>query len=91
MGTWAQFDNATGQSRPIADTRSETARMQAPAGLPTAAGSFIEVSLSAESPAHPAWQQPIKVHFRRDGAAWKLVGLERVPGGAKPGSPTTSP
>ena len=77
--SWLQFDNATGQTRPIADTESDTAAMQAPAGLPTAPGSFIEVRLSAESQQHPSWREPIRTHFRRDGSGWKLVGLERTP------------
>jgi len=77
--TWSQFDNATGQTRPIGDTQSPTTAMQAPAGLPTGAGSYIEVSLSADSSEHPSWKQPIRTHFRRDGSGWKLVGLERMP------------
>ena len=77
---WAQFDNATGQTRPIGETQSQSTTMQAPSGLPSAPGSFIEVNLSAESAQHPAWRQPIRTHFRREGAGWKLVGLERIPG-----------
>jgi len=78
---WSQFDNATGEARHIADTQSPTTSMQAPAGLPTAADSYLELSLSADSSEHPAWKQPIRTHFRRDGAGWKLVGLERMPAG----------
>jgi hypothetical protein len=37
------------------------------------------VALSAVSPSHPAWAQPIDVYFRRIGTGWKLVGLERMP------------
>jgi len=77
--TWSQFDNATGQTRPIGDTQSPTTAMQAPAGLPTGADSYVEVSLSADSSEHPSWKQPIRTHFRRDGSGWKLVGLERMP------------
>ena len=80
--SWAQFDNTTGQSRPIAETQSETTTIQAPDGLPAAPGSFIEVSISAESQQHPAWRQPIRTHFRRDATGWKLVGLERMPAAA---------
>jgi len=77
--TWSQFDNATGQTRPIGDTQSPTTAMQAPVGLPTGADSYVEVSLSADSSEHPSWKQPIRTHFRRDGSGWKLVGLERMP------------
>ncbi|AMY08996.1 hypothetical protein LuPra_02204 [Luteitalea pratensis] len=76
---WGRFDNATGTSTRIGQTSGSQLRMQAPAGLPTTAGSFIEVELSATDPGHPAWTRPIKVHFRRDGAAWTLVGLQRLP------------
>ena len=80
-GVWSQFDNATGQTRQIAETQSTTTTMQAPAGLPTGTDSFIEVSLSAENAQHPVWKQPIRAYFRRDGSGWKLVGLERMPAG----------
>ena len=80
--SWAQFDNTTGQSRPIAETQSETTTVQAPNGLPAAPGSFIEVNISAESQQHPGWRQPIRTHFRRDATGWKLVGLERMPAAA---------
>jgi hypothetical protein len=55
--------------------------MQAPNGLPAGPGSFVEVNLSAESQEHPSWRQPVRAHFRREGAGWKLVGLERMPEG----------
>ena len=76
---WSQFDNATGQTRQIAETQSATTTMQAPAGLPESAGSYLEVSVSADSSEHPAWKLPVRTHFRREGAGWKLVGLERMP------------
>ena len=84
--TWASFDNTTNTSKPIAETTSANPAMQAPAGLPTAAGSFIEVAISADDGPRPTWKTPIKTHFRRDGATWKLVGLERLPE-QRPASP----
>jgi hypothetical protein len=77
--SWALFDNATGQTRPLSETQSTTTTIEAPSGLPTAAGSFIEVSISADNPAYPTWKQPIRTHFRRQSDGWKLVGLERLP------------
>jgi hypothetical protein len=50
---WFHFDNATGATRPIAETRSATNAMQAPRDLPTVTGSFVEVDISAESASHP--------------------------------------
>jgi hypothetical protein len=40
---------------------------------------FIELELSAQDPNHPSWARPIKVHFKRTGSAWTLVGLQRLP------------
>ncbi len=51
----------------------------APRDLPSAAGSFVEIDISAESAAHPSWRQPVRVHFRRTDSGWKLVGLQRLP------------
>jgi hypothetical protein len=85
-GAWAQFDNNTGQTRPLSETQSQNTTMQAPNGMPTAAGSFVEVSISADSKEHPTWQQPVRTYFRRDGAGWKLVGLERMPQGSVTGA-----
>jgi hypothetical protein len=77
--SWALFDNATGQTRALTETQSTTTTIDAPGGLPAAAGSFIEVSISADNPAYPTWKQPIRTHFRRQADGWKLVGLERLP------------
>jgi hypothetical protein len=77
--SWALFDNATGQTRPLSETQSATTTIEAPSGLPTAAGSFIEVSISADNPLYPTWKEPIRSHFRRQSDGWKLVGLERLP------------
>jgi hypothetical protein len=77
--TWYEFDNATGETRRIADTESATTTIDAPTGLPTAAGRFVEVDISANSREHASWQRPIRTHFRRDATGWKLVGLERMP------------
>jgi hypothetical protein len=87
---WSRFDNATGATSPIAETRSATTTMSAPPDLPSAPGSFVEIDISAESPDHPTWQQPVRTHFRRDAGGWKLVGLARQPdqlAGATPAVP----
>ena len=77
--SWFHFDNATGESRPLSETTSATTTIDAPAGLPTAADSFILVELSADSKEHEAWRLPIRTYFRLDADGWKLVGLERMP------------
>ena len=78
LAVWSVFDNATGSSNSIGQTAGAD-RIDAPAGLPGAPGSYVKVALSAVSPSYPAWAQPIDVHFRRTGTGWKLVGLERMP------------
>ena len=77
--SWLQFDNATGEARPISETESSTTTIDAPSGVPTAPGSFLAVDIAAVSDGHPTWSRPVRTVFRRDGAAWKLVGLERLP------------
>jgi hypothetical protein len=77
--SWMLFDNLTGQTTPLSTSDSQTTTLQAPAGLPTTPGSYIEVDISADLQAYPTWKQPIKVHFRRTGQGWTLVGLERLP------------
>jgi hypothetical protein len=81
---WALFDNATGNTKPLSETESHTTTIEAPQGLPAASGSFVAVDISVESAGNAAWRRPIRTHFRRDGAVWKLVGLERMPDGPSP-------
>jgi hypothetical protein len=78
LATWSRFDNATGATSAIADTRSTETRMAPPRDLPAALGSFVKVDLAAESAEHPSWRQPIRMYFRRTVDGWKLVGLERL-------------
>jgi hypothetical protein len=78
QATWLQFDNATGNTSRVAESRSSTPVMHAPPALPSAIGSFIEVDISAQSASRPSWQQPVRTYFRRTAAGWKLVGLERL-------------
>lgn len=77
--SWFQFDNATGNTRPLTETTSTTTTIDAPAGLPTAADTFVGADISADSKEHEAWRKPVRVYFRRSGNAWQLVGLERMP------------
>jgi hypothetical protein len=77
--SWFRFDNATGETQPLSETQNTTTTIEAPRGLPTAAGSFVAVDLSVDSDAHAAWRLPVRTHFRREGHGWTLVGLERLP------------
>ena len=75
---WMRFDNATGETSPLAETQSMTTAFDAPPSLPTAVGSFIAVDLSADVAGYPTWRRPIRTWFRRSGEGWSLVGLERL-------------
>jgi hypothetical protein len=79
--SWSLFDNNTGQSSTIGTpTRATGGQVQAPAGLPTAAGSFVKVQLTmAQASAKGAAVAPVDVYFRRAADGWRLVGVERLP------------
>lgn len=81
---WFAFDNATGAATPVgmASTVNDT-QGSAPAGIPTAEGAFVRVDIKAIGAPDPSWAVPVHAFFRRDGAAWKLVGFERLPDGGR--------
>jgi hypothetical protein len=74
---WMQFDNATGATTPISETKSSTTTIAPPPGL--AASGFVAVDIAADIDGYPTWKQPVRAYFRRDGGNWKLVGLDRMP------------
>jgi hypothetical protein len=77
--TWFRFDNTTGQSESLgAATPSLDAPVRPPAALPGGSGAFVRVSIRAVQPEHAAWAVPVEVYFRRSGAGWTLVGVERL-------------
>ena len=79
QAVWNRFDNAARTAQPIGSaTPSQSERIQGPADLPKADGTFVKVSVSALESAHPAWAKPVDVYFRRAGGAWRLVGVERL-------------
>jgi len=75
--SWMLFDNATGATKPLSETTSDTTTIPAPGGLPS--GGFVAVDIAADSAEYPAWKQPVRAYFRQDGGGWKLVGLDRLP------------
>jgi hypothetical protein len=77
--SWLRFDNATGETQPIAETRSSTTSIEAPNGLPNGTGSFVAVDIAVDSAGHPTWVRPVRTYFQREASGWKLVGLERMP------------
>jgi len=77
--SWLRFDNATGETQPISETRSSTTTIDAPSGLPTNAGGFVAVDIAVDSAGHPTWVRPARAYFQRESNGWKLVGFERMP------------
>jgi hypothetical protein len=76
---WFAFDNTTGASKPLGESKGAGAGLRAPGALPTAPGAFIKVALSVEGAANNTSAQPVHAYFRRLQSGWKLVGLERLP------------
>jgi hypothetical protein len=75
---WARFDNQTGVATPDGAPQSVTTlSARAPASL--LGEDFVEVRVSARSPQHPAWAEPVTVRFRRGEGGWSLVGMRRGP------------
>ncbi|HUE88600.1 MAG TPA: hypothetical protein VMO26_21185 [Vicinamibacterales bacterium] len=76
--TWHRFDNATGQTEALGPaTTSVGEQMQSPGPLPGGAQAFVKISIRALQPAHAAWAVPVDVYFRRTGATWTVVGIDR--------------
>jgi hypothetical protein len=78
--SWFRFNNTTGQSEPLGPPAASPAGpVRPPAALPGGADAFVRVSIRAVQPAHAAWAVPVDVHFRRNGAGWMVVGVDRMP------------
>ena len=76
---WAAFDNATGATRPIGETRGALNSLAAAPGLDKTTGAFVQIAVAATDQRYPSWGTPVTVYFRRQPQNWKLVGVERLP------------
>ena len=75
---WSVFDNATGQSRFLAETTGSATGIAMPKEVPTTPSVFVKIELSCQGgPA--SWQRPVHAYFRRMNSEWRLVGFERLP------------
>jgi hypothetical protein len=75
--SWMRFDNATGATTPLSETKSSTTTIPPPNGLPSSG--YVAVDIAAESAMYPTWKVPVRAYFRQEGGGWKLVGFERLP------------
>ena len=74
---WARFDNASGSTEPLGDSRGAVPSLKAPRDLPSASGDMVQIEVTGEGAGHPEWQRPVRLHFRRAAEGWTLVGLDR--------------
>lgn len=73
---WIGLDNATGTETSIGEPMvATTGPIMAPTGI--SQREFVGVRLSSRHPQHPQWSRPLTAYFKRQDAAWILVGLER--------------
>jgi hypothetical protein len=74
---WSRFDNAADTHQLVGGEQTVTEPVgKAPAGLGDTG--YVSVMVRSQHPDHPAWSQPVRAYFRREGSGWKTVGLERL-------------
>jgi hypothetical protein len=78
VATWSEFNNSNGTTTPLGETKSSNEQMNAPSGLPSNVGSFVQADVKALGGPNPSWEKPVRVTFRKLERGWKLVGLERM-------------
>jgi hypothetical protein len=72
---WSRFDNATDTHAPVGDPQVVAVpRAQAPASVLD--GDYVSVSVETRQAGFPSWK-PVRVYFRRAGATWQTVGIDR--------------
>jgi hypothetical protein len=74
---WARFDNRSGAIEASGTEEQSEPKGTAPAGLLTSP--FIVATIVSAHPDQPGWANPVRIYFRKEGAGWKTVGLERNP------------
>jgi hypothetical protein len=74
---WSRFDNTADTHQLVGGEQTITEPVaKVPAGLGDSG--YVAVMVRGQHPDHPAWAQPIRAYFRREGSGWKTVGLERM-------------
>lgn len=87
---WSRLDNVTGTTTKFGVTTAAVPSVTAPGDLSTAVGAHIRVEISAAG-GPESWTAPAHAYFRREPGGWKLVGLQRLPGGNPPGTNGAKP
>jgi hypothetical protein len=78
LALWSTFDNQTGATSPLGETKSSSDQIVAPTSLPKSLGSFVLATIRASEESEPSSGNPVQVYFRRLDQGWKLVGVERM-------------
>lgn len=78
---WSRFDNASGQTQPLGETRGTTSTVHAPPEIRSLSQGFVQVDLVADG-GRQEWQRPVRLHFRHTANGWTLAGLDRQIGTA---------
>jgi hypothetical protein len=75
---WFRFDNAADSKTPVGELATITElRAEAPRELLGGGDEHIGVTITAKHARHPGWARPATFYFRRVGAAWHTIGIER--------------
>lgn len=75
--TWSIYDNDRRVHTPVGDTVSvATMTDHAPERIRRETRALVSVRIAAVHPQFPEWR-PVQLYFRRAGAGWRLVGLDR--------------
>jgi hypothetical protein len=76
--SWSRFDNATGTAVGAAvEARVTEPRAAAPAAVLDGA-EFVAVAVRTSHKDYPQWEAPVTFTFRRTGAGWQTVGVDRT-------------
>jgi hypothetical protein len=73
-GEWFQYENGTDTSHSLGTSRGRTA-LEAPSALPAGQGAMVKITVATTGEAKQV--RPVDVYFRRQGDAWRLLGVER--------------
>jgi hypothetical protein len=74
---WFSFDNASNTRTPAGEPQTiSTTTARAPDGL-LGSGEYVGVTVTGRHATQPGWSRPSTFFFRRGGAGWTLVGVER--------------